>query len=41
MEGAGIAIIYILILLGGGIFTSMMTGAIAKVLELFYWILGV
>jgi len=41
MEGAGIAIIYILILLGGGIFTSMMTGVIAKVLELFYWILGV
>ncbi len=41
VEQGGIILIYVLIVLGGGIFTSVMTGAIAGVLELFYWILGI
>lgn len=41
VEQGGIILIYVLIVLGGGIFTSVMAVAIAEVLELFYWILGV
>ena len=40
IERGGVFLIYALILIGGGIFTSVMTGAITEVLKLFYWILG-
>ncbi len=40
MEKFGIYIIYILILVGGGVFSSVMSGAINGILEGFYWIIG-
>ena len=40
MEKFGIYIIYVLILVGGGVFSSVMTGAINGILEGFYWIIG-
>jgi len=41
MEGVGIVVVYMLIVLGGGVFTSVMTGAMTGILQLFYWILGI
>ena len=40
MEKFGIYIIYILILVGGGVFSSVMTGAIQGIIDGFYWIIG-
>lgn len=40
MEKFGIYIIYILILVGGGVFSSVMTGAIQGIIDEFYWIIG-
>ena len=40
MEKFGIYIIYILILVGGGVFSSVMTGAIQGIIDVFYWIIG-
>lgn len=40
MERVGIYIIYMLILVGGGVFSSVMTGAMNWIIEGFYWIIG-
>ena len=40
METVGIYIIYILILVGGGVFSTVMTGAMNGILDGFYWIIG-
>ena len=40
MEKYGLIVVYILILLGGGVFTTIMTGAISGILNGFYWIVG-
>ena len=40
MEPLGIYIIYMLILIGGGVFSSVMSGAINGILEGMYWIIG-
>lgn len=40
MEGVGIYIIYVLILVGGGIFSAYMSGAIQWIISGFYWIIG-
>ncbi|MBQ3294443.1 site-2 protease family protein [Candidatus Saccharibacteria bacterium] len=40
MERVGIYIIYMLILVGGGVFSSVMTGAMTWIIEGFYWIIG-
>ena len=40
MEPIGIYIIYILILVGGKIFSSVMTGAMNGIIQGFYWIIG-
>jgi len=40
MERVGIYIIYILILVGGGIFSAYMGGAIQWIVDGFYWIIG-
>ena len=40
MEKAGIFIVYILIMVGGNVFSSVMTGAMNGILEAFYWIIG-
>lgn len=41
MEKYGLIVVYILILLGGGVFTSIMVNAISAILNGFYWIVGV
>ncbi|MBR5388981.1 site-2 protease family protein [Candidatus Saccharibacteria bacterium] len=40
MESVGIYVVYILILVGGGIFSSVMLGAMNGILQGFYWIIG-
>ena len=40
MERVGIMIIYILILVGGNVFSAVMTGAMNGILSGFYWIIG-
>ena len=40
MEPVGIYIIYILILVGGGFFSSVMLGAMNGIIQGFYWIIG-
>ena len=40
MERVGIMIIYILILVGGNVFSAVMTGAMTGILSGFYWIIG-
>ena len=40
MEAVGIYIIYALILIGGGIFSSIMLGAMNGIIQGFYWIIG-
>ncbi|MBR3233147.1 site-2 protease family protein [Candidatus Saccharibacteria bacterium] len=40
MEKVGIFIVYILIMVGGNVFSSVMTGAMNGILEAFYWIIG-
>ena len=40
IEPIGIYIIYILILIGGGVFSSVMAGAMNGILQGFYWIIG-
>ena len=40
MERVGIYIIYMLILVGGGVFSSVMTGTMNWIIEGFYWIIG-
>jgi len=40
IERVGIIIVYALILLGGGIFSSIMSGAMSGILNGFYWIIG-
>ncbi len=40
MEPVGIYIVYILILVGGGIFSSIMLGAMNGIVQGFYWIIG-
>ena len=40
MERVGIYIIYMMILVGGGVFSSVMTGAMNWIIEGFYWIIG-
>ena len=40
MEKVGIFIVYILILVGGNVFSSVMTGAMNGILDGFYWIIG-
>ena len=40
MERMGVILVYILIVMGGGIFTSIMSGAITGILNGFYWIVG-
>ncbi|MBR2587491.1 site-2 protease family protein [Candidatus Saccharibacteria bacterium] len=40
MEPVGIYIIYMLILVGGGVFSSVVTGVINEILNGFYWIIG-
>ena len=40
MEKVGIFIVYILILVGGNVFSSVMTGAMNVILDGFYWIIG-
>ncbi len=40
MELVGIYIIYVLILVGGGIFSSVMLGVMNGIIQGFYWIIG-
>jgi len=40
MEKYGIFIVYILILVGGNVFSSVMTGAMNGILQGYYWIIG-
>ena len=40
IEKIGIFIVYILIVLGGSVFSSIMTGAMNGILSGFYWIIG-
>lgn len=40
MEKVGIFVVYILILAGGSVFSSVMSGAMNGILEGFYWIIG-
>lgn len=40
IEKVGIFIVYILIMVGGNVFSSVMTGAMNGILEGFYWIIG-
>ena len=40
MEPMGIYIIYILILLGGGVFSSVIYGMMNGIIQGFYWIIG-
>ncbi len=40
MEKVGIFIVYILILVGGNVFSSVMTGVMNGILDGFYWIIG-
>ncbi|MBR3131779.1 site-2 protease family protein [Candidatus Saccharibacteria bacterium] len=40
MEPVGIYIVYVLILVGGGIFSSIMLGAMNGIVQGFYWIIG-
>lgn len=40
MEGVGLIVVYLLIVIGGGVFTSVMSGAIMGILNGFYWIVG-
>lgn len=40
LERVGLILVYILIVLGGGIFTMIMSGAITGILSSFYWIVG-
>ena len=40
LERVGIYIIYMLILIGGGVFSSVMSGALSGILSGFYWIIG-
>ena len=40
MERVGLMIIYILILVGGNVFSAVMTGAMNGILSGFYWIIG-
>lgn len=40
IEKVGIVIVYILILAGGNVFSSVMTGTMNGILEGFYWIIG-
>ena len=40
IESIGIYIVYILILVGGGMFSSVMMGAMNGIIQGFYWIIG-
>ncbi|MBQ1528413.1 site-2 protease family protein [Candidatus Saccharibacteria bacterium] len=40
MEKVGIFVVYILIMVGGNVFSSVMTGAMNGILQGFYWIIG-
>lgn len=40
MEKVGLVIVYVLILVGGGVFSAVMTGAVSGILDVFYWIVG-
>lgn len=40
MEKYGIFVVYILVLLGGNVFSSVMTGAMDGIINAFYWIIG-
>lgn len=40
VERFGIVLVYVLIVVGGGVYSAIMTGAITGVLEGFYWIVG-
>ena len=40
IESLGIFIVYVLIVLGGGVFSSYMTGAMNGILFVFYWLVG-
>ena len=40
LERVGIYRIYMLILIGGGVFSSVMSGALSGILSGFYWIIG-
>lgn len=39
-ERVGIVVVYVLIVLGGGVFSSLMTGAMNGIIRGFYWIIG-
>ena len=41
LERVGLIVVYMLIVFGGAIFTSIMSGAIMGILNGFYWIVGV
>ena len=40
LERVGLILVYVLIVLGGGVFTTVMSGAITGILNGFYWIVG-